>query len=506
MMKAPDDSNIAQMAPKRVWRKCFFYMRNCGFIVRSLAGSGALSLLLYQFLYIDIIQSTNINMEFWEMVLTISVCAFIAIFFFNALRVIVTTLIHIEIEHAYARRMYAKVDEVTDESTTKRYEGDLETLKNYLIKNAHYDSAMERMFTYIHSEARNRHFHSVALTTQLYREECETFIDKTADYQRSVLQLGILGTFIGLVISFSKFNNITIDDNVFREIIGTLKYAFSTSILGLVAAIFLGAIFSYLQKKKEKYFVMMEKAAAAFGSIVYDAKNTATDYKTFRNISDAININTEELLNQQKQIKGLTSAINVGMQALKLKSEEFDGFLQNLSQAELSYLEKMQKIYDVLSPQTISEELNAKLKEATFGYFEATNAKYSELNSTVSETGELFKKLGSKIAIMSYDLGKTVEEQQKFIEELTKNNAIEELTRAVEASSQKLGKELNSNIKTINSSLKSHEDSLSKFHQDSHIYINVNRKNRNIQIFLTIIILLLVGVITFYTLYSMKLL
>jgi len=498
-----DYSAIAQMSPKRILTKRFFYLPNYRFLIASLVGLGVLIALLFKFLYVDIL-STGTNMQLWEVTITVSVYLLIIFFFIVAVKTIADTLARIEVEHAYARRMEVKCEEVTNERPNKKYEGNLENIEKFLVENTHYDSAMYRMFGYVHSEAKNRQFHSTYSTTQLYREECEMLFDKAASYQRSVLQLGILGTFIGLIISFSKFNNIKIDDNVFKEIIGTLQYAFSTSIIGLVAAIILGVILLFLQKKKEQYFIDMEKTASSFTSVVYSAKNTSTDYKVFRNVSDAINLNTVELSKQQKQIKGLTKSIKAGMNALNLKSEEFDSFLKNISKAELSYLEKMQRIYDVLSPQTISEELNTKLKEATFKYFEETNAKYTELNSTILKTNDVFKTLDNKIDLMSNNIGKTVEEQQRFISELTESHATKELVRVVEEASEKLGNELNSNIKNINLNLKSNNENLNKFHQDSHVYIGINKKNRNIQLLFSGVIVLLFVAILLYTLHSMN--
>jgi len=423
---------------------------------------------------------------------------FIALFFFTAIIISIIALAKIEIEQAYAERIIDKCEEIKNTSPTSKFEGDLDNVEHILLNNVKYDSAMERMFKYIHSEAKDRRFHPISSTTEIYRQECDNYVFKVINNQRNVLQLGILGTFIGLVLSFSEFSNTNMDDNVIKDIIGSLKYSFSTSIVGLVAAIFIGVMFSLVNKEKEQYFKAMEKSASIFTSIVYSAKNTATDYKRFKDITNAINTNTEVLYEQQKDIKGLTDAINIGLQSLELKSNEFDAFLKNISKAELDYINKMQNIYNVLSPEMISKELNEKLREATFKYFEETNAKYTELNMTILKTNETFNLLSNRINSMASYVDSSVKIQKEFIEVITEYHPTKQLVQTVKDSTKDISNNLNANIVLINSNLSSHKESLDKFYTESKIYIDVSKKNRTIQLLLTVAILLLIGVIIFY--------
>src|SRR5207247_2069293 len=104
-----------------------------------------------------------------------------------------------------------------------------------------------RLFQHIFKEAKDRKFESSVNVMQPYREESLGDIFKLQNLQKIALWLGILGTFVGLLLAIqeSGLSNLQAksgDDfvNVINKMFDGLLVAFSASLAGLEAAVIIG--------------------------------------------------------------------------------------------------------------------------------------------------------------------------------------------------------------------------------------------------------------------------
>ncbi|WP_456438580.1 MotA/TolQ/ExbB proton channel family protein [Psychroserpens sp.] len=97
--------------------------------------------------------------------------------------------------------------------------------------------------------------------TRTYKEESYKDLFKVSSAQKIALRLGILGTFVGLILAFVSLEDINQMDQNFSKITNALQYSFSTSIAGLQVSIFLALFTLLLNKRLETYFKLMEDAA-----------------------------------------------------------------------------------------------------------------------------------------------------------------------------------------------------------------------------------------------------
>ena len=111
----------------------------------------------------------------------------------------VETALVIEIESRAA-------DYLRDVKTKQRARIDLDRLEETLLPNNPADPppAMIRLFQQICKEAKDRRFESTVNLTQPYREEALEGILRLQNLQKIALWLGILGTFIGMLVALES--------------------------------------------------------------------------------------------------------------------------------------------------------------------------------------------------------------------------------------------------------------------------------------------------------------
>jgi len=95
------------------------------------------------------------------------------------------------------------------------------------LGNTKYFLSTNRIIDHIRTEAQSRRFDSSLTILNAYKEEFMSQYIRIASFQKIALQLGILGTFIGLSKAFSTIHTGNLD---FGALIASLKLPFSTSI------------------------------------------------------------------------------------------------------------------------------------------------------------------------------------------------------------------------------------------------------------------------------------
>src|SRR5947207_4444559 len=119
----------------------------------------------------------------------------------------IRSLAAVEVERAIVADIEQKgTDYLIDLKAEKRTRIDLDQLEHTMLPSNPSDPppAMVRLFQHIIKEARDRRFESSVHVMQPYREEPLEDIFKIQNLQKIALWLGILGTFIGLLIAINE--------------------------------------------------------------------------------------------------------------------------------------------------------------------------------------------------------------------------------------------------------------------------------------------------------------
>jgi hypothetical protein len=240
--------------------------------------------------------------------------------------------------------------------------------------------AMIRLFQHICKEARDRKFESSVSVVQSYREEPLEDVFKLQNLQKIALWLGILGTFIGLMLAIREGNlsNLKAMDNfaeIVRNMFDDLFVSFSASLAGLEVAVVLGFFLLLLRKKQEAYFKLMESSVTTMLSLARNALNRDDFQAEFSQAStamtqlnDTLSVQTSVLSNRldalQKQIIHQNEQINTGLEKLMTTSQQFDGFLNSVSDAQKQFIDDVRIVYDAVSLKNLGTTLQETIVQA----------------------------------------------------------------------------------------------------------------------------------------------
>jgi methyl-accepting chemotaxis protein len=236
--------------------------------------------------------------------------------------------------------------------------------------------AMIRLFQHIIKEARDRKFESSVSVMQPYREEPLSDLFQLQNLQKVALWLGILGTFIGLLVAMqaadlrellSRGAMIELVEKMF----GGMILSFSASLAGLEVAVILGMFLVLLRHRQERYFKAMETAVVTMLSLARNAINKDEYLAEFGQIRDTVTKLTDrvhqqsrELSRTQQRIHDQTDRIGAGIGSLVNAGANFDGFLQRISDAQNTFIGDLTSVYDTISLRELSANLQRSVGEA----------------------------------------------------------------------------------------------------------------------------------------------
>src|SRR5262249_38104955 len=150
-------------------------------------------------------------------------------------------LASVEVESAILNEIETKGREyLSDLKAEQRSQLNLDELEERILPNnpSTPPPAMIRLFQHICKEAKDRKFDSSATVIQSYSEEALAPIFTLHTLQKIALWLGILGTFVGLLVALraSDFSRLT-DGSSFelsvQKMFGGLFISFTASVAGL---------------------------------------------------------------------------------------------------------------------------------------------------------------------------------------------------------------------------------------------------------------------------------
>lgn len=409
----------------------------------------------------------------------------IFLFAFYALYKVISLLLRTEVEKASASLMEHNARLKTLEYQGREIHiGELEKLVS-IVRNTYFNSSIFRLFSLIVDEARDKKFVSSTILMEPYRNESDHEFSKISVYQKIVLQLGILGTFIGLINAFSGLN--LSDYNESLVIISlSLKYAFSTSIAGLISSIVLGLLVGFVRRSQEAYFKDMEKATVTLTSLGRKSISEGVLINSLNQATEALKQNKDQLRKVEERITVQTDTLDNGIAKLKKTEHNFFESMDQLTESENAFVEKMGKIYETLSPNEMSQAFKQKLEEATTDYFKDTKKKYVELNRIVESTTKNMNTLQQTMNKQNTHINHLNKNQEKFIATLTDKHITGQVTQAMRDSSLAISKELSNKTEQMSKHIDSFGYQLSKFNTSTDIYLK--RRHRVEKIILWIAI------------------
>jgi len=275
----------------------------------------------------------------------------------------------LEIEQAIVGEIERRAsDYLIDIKSGQRSRIDLEQLEETMLPNnpSVPQPAMIRLFQHICKEARDRKFESSVNIMQPYREEPLEEVFKLQNLQKIVLWLGILGTFIGLLLAIAAadFNDPDFTETI-RKMFTGLAVSFSASVAGLQVAIILGMLLLVLRKRQEFYFKAMESGVVTMLSLARNAINQDDYLQEFSQINIAVGDLTDTVHSQNQEIKLQTEEIRDGLRRLAAARSDLDTFIGDLSKTQSAFIAEVRAIYDQLSLQNLTAGVQQSLGLAT---------------------------------------------------------------------------------------------------------------------------------------------
>ena len=276
----------------------------------------------------------------------------------------------IEVDDAYAATVKKEADKELGELKSKKKERFLlENVRKFLPGNPSQLLSMPRLAEHIIKNAEDRKFDSSMIIMQPYREEALNDLFKINGLQKASLQLGIVGTFLGLIAAFIQMGgNITDIKVALPQIVDALKYSFSTSIAGLIAALSISmGVLLILKRRQESYYRTMEESTDSLIALCRNAINKDVFLNSFDQMKETVDQVYKGVENQTDKLQIQTRTISNGINRLTETKTEFEGFLSEITKVEGKFIGEMRSIYDKLSPEATSAELKRSLHDAIKG-------------------------------------------------------------------------------------------------------------------------------------------
>ncbi|MFN6468928.1 MAG: MotA/TolQ/ExbB proton channel family protein [Nostoc sp. SerVER01] len=333
--------------------------------------------------------------------------------------------------------------------SSPRFRVDLEKLQQDILPNNRTvpTPAMIRLFQRIIIEAKDRKFESSISVVQPYQDESYEKILQLTQLQKLALRLGILGTFIGLIIAIKDLAEQGINEDItqlIKILFSSLYIAFSTSVAGLEVAILLGVLLSILLTKQKKYFKKMEASVITMLSIARNAINKdeflaefSQMYNLTKELSNKIyDYNqsvTKSVGNAERKIAVLTIEIEEGLKQLSQSKAEFDGFINNLSSTQKQFITEMQQIYDVISLKRISDELQRSIIDTGRNVGNRVGQTEEKVEIQTKQIQQGISRLTATYGEFSQFLDELHQTQERFIAELRKSYDVVSINKVEQA-------------------------------------------------------------------------
>jgi biopolymer transport protein ExbB/TolQ len=300
--------------------------------------------------------------------------------------------------------------------------------------------AMIRLFRQICKEAKDHRFEASVTIIQPYREESLEPLFKLQNLQKIALWLGILGTFIGLLLAIGARNVNPVQRSedfmaVIDQMFQSLSLSFSASLAGLEVAIILGFFLLLIRQQQETYFQNMETAVVTMLSLARHAQVDDNLLNDLKQVTTAVQQMNDRVFDQSAAVRSQTQEIQQGVQGLINIKVEFDSFLTQISEKQKEFIGDLNRLYDTVSLKNIEGELQQSILKAG-----------QEISSALAPAAQISKQLGTfnqsaqslinnlprqldKVSeitqLLEHIIKEQADENKRFLERLIKNQAAE---------------------------------------------------------------------------------
>jgi len=315
---------------------------------------------------------------------------------------------------------------------------------------------MIRLFKHICKEAKDRRFESSINVIQPYREESLEDIFKLQNLQKIALWLGILGTFVGLLLVVSNSGVNTAQTNeefaaLIKRMFDGLIVSFSASLAGLEVAVILGLFLLLLRRKQELYFKLMESTAVTMLSVARHTIVRDDFLNEFAQISNSVNLlgdrvyqQTQELSRKltavEDRINHQTTSIQQGMTQLTKVKTDLESSITSLSKAQKEFVDDVRKIYSAVALKDLTVGIENGIKQAGK---QISITLEPNVKSIATELGAFAKVLQSLNSVVSSQSSEMTESAKRV------ERRVSELTVANERSVRDLGKEMQTSLTKV---------------------------------------------------------
>jgi hypothetical protein len=229
-------------------------------------------------------------------------------------------------------------------------------------------------------EARDRRFDSAANLVLAYRDEAADDLFRLQNLQKIALWLGILGTFLGLLVALQQ-EGATAEPGdaallrLVRSMYGGLYTAFGASVAGLEVAILLGVVVLVLRRQQEAYFAALEDATLTVLSVARHSINRDEVLAELEVVGSAVGglaarvwENTKALSARldgvDTRLTEQNEQIDAGLERLAGARGEFERFLKEMSDAEHAFIADLAELFEAASFKDLARAIRAGAREA----------------------------------------------------------------------------------------------------------------------------------------------
>ncbi len=423
----------AKASPGQLIRNLFFWKDQYKLLLVILAGAVAFGVLF--------------TTTYPRFQLSIAITIVIHLLGIYAIYMASRTLAKIEIEHAVIDVVEDKAEACSDLKLS-------ELEKTILPVNPHKEQpAMIRLFRHICKEAKDRRFESSVIAIQPYREESIGDMFQVENIKKMALHLGILGTFIGLILALFNLgahSKGAFSVNALDPLFHSLYISFSTSIAGLEVSVFVGAMTMLIGKRQQHYFQKMEDTVVTMLSLARKAINTDNLFAEFNQVRHSIEQLTGRVDMQTQKVSAQTHQIQQGINQLATTGTQFDGFLKQISDSQKAFIDDIKEIYDIISLNNITKKLEEILKNTNQDLAGILTNNLSQSSEKLLSFNENFRK-------------ELCDSQKTFIEDIRKSYDITAIKTTNEKLQTTMVKAIEDVTETLNSNLKQVSDKVVEF-------------------------------------------
>jgi hypothetical protein len=160
----------------------------------------------------------------------------------------------------------------------------------------------------------------------------------------------------------------------------------------------------------------MESATDVMISLAQNAINKDHFLTGFKQVENAINQLNDQVVDQTEQIGLQTNEMRQGMIRLAESKAQFNLFLDNIQQSQQHFVKEMMVVYDIFSPETISNQLQQSLEKAVDQISNTFNEKLEPSLDKITAMNLSIHKIHNVLQTLENKL----KEQNKQLEQVNK--------------------------------------------------------------------------------------